>query len=206
MNKTVKWILIIVGIIITLILGFKIFIHIVFGGIFDEYYSKNDLIENYENRHQEIDKLVEYFNFIVPDSVVVDIEFDNNKELGIFHIKRNGKHKSNWNLKINSTQVDSMLLTLNWTTDTLHQLKLRLDNANCISIKNGNPTTVGFQRSGMGMYFYKIFDQSLSDSLINKYNDGCTYSFYKDNVVLEYGGGAIGPQCFEDFKREIKNE
>ncbi len=35
-------------------------------------------------------------------------------------------------------------------------------------------------------------------------DNGCTYSFYKDNMVLEYGGGAIGPQCFEDFKHRVK--
>jgi hypothetical protein len=25
------------------------------------------------------------------------------------------------------------------------------------------------------------------------------YKYYKENVVLEYGGGAIGRECFEDY-------
>ena len=48
------------------------------------------------------------------------------------------------------------------------------------------------------MYFYKLFDQQLSESEIKHYNDGCQYLYHGSNIVLEYGGGAIGPQCFLD--------
>lgn len=54
----------------------------------------------------------------------------------------------------------------------------------------------------MGIFSYVIFDQNLSENKIEDYNDGCTYIFYKDNVVLEYSGGAIGMQCFPEFHRE----
>ena len=54
----------------------------------------------------------------------------------------------------------------------------------------------------MGVYMYKVFDEPLDDKLTEKYNDGCTYIFHEENIVLEYGGGAVGPQCFETSKPE----
>ena len=109
---------------------------------------------------------------------------------------RNGFVKSYHNIKTNSREVDTLLNRLNWTKETLKTLKTKLDAANCISVENGMPMTIGFKRNG----FYKIFDNSLTDSLINKYNDGCQYIFYKDNIVLEYGGGGVfGSQCFETY-------
>jgi hypothetical protein len=114
----------------------------------------------------------------------------------------------NRDLEIESQSVDNLLSKLGWTRNELNTLKQKLDNANCISVESGectqnihlrkieSPMTIGYKRVGLGMYFYKIFSQVLSDSLKNKYNDGCTYIFYKDNIVLEYGGGLIGRQCF----------
>ena len=95
-------------------------------------------------------------------------------------------------------KLDSALKIINWNKENLFQIKSFLKDANCISIENGEPTTIGFARSGMGKYSFKIFNQNLDDHQIEKYNDGCNYIFYKDNIVLEYGGGVMGPQCFPD--------
>ncbi|MDR1518267.1 MAG: hypothetical protein LBS52_09335 [Dysgonamonadaceae bacterium] len=109
-----------------------------------------------------------------------------------------GKH-----LKINSLKVDTLLTCMGWTRETLKTLKPKLDAANCISIESEKTypksMTIGFKRSGMGMCFYKLFDEALTANSIDKFNDGCTYIFYKDNVLLEYGGGVIGSQCFETY-------
>jgi len=48
----------------------------------------------------------------------------------------------------------------------------------------------------MAKYSYLIFEQNPDKAKIDKYNNGCTYIYYKMNIVLEYGGGAVGPQCF----------
>jgi hypothetical protein len=50
----------------------------------------------------------------------------------------------------------------------------------------------------MGKYFYELFDDDLTQEQIKQYNDSCTHIFYKKNIVLEYGGGAVGSQCFPD--------
>lgn len=206
MKKAIKWILISISGLIIIYIGYWIFVYIVFTGVFNGHYTKKDLIENYEQRHSQINSLKIYFTSIVPPETEIDIEFENNRELGIFHIRTKYKYDSNWGLKIKSGKVDSLLQTIGWSKNTLKVLKQRLDEANCISIKSGEPVTIGFQRSGMGKYYYKIFENSLNDSLISEFNDGCQYCYYKDNIVLEYVGGAIGSQCFEDFKRTNINE
>ncbi|MFZ6666206.1 hypothetical protein [Peijinzhouia sedimentorum] len=200
MNRALKGLLIFFGIILFLFGGFYLFLHIAFDGIFTgPSYDKNDLIENYEARTDEILDVKNYYKSILPDGAIVLIEFDNDKELGIFHVKADSIYQSNWNLKIKLSKVDSLLTELNWTTKELTTLKEKLDNANCISISGKNPVVIGWQRSGMGKFSYNIFDSDLEKDKIEEYNDGCTYIFYKDNIVLEYGGGAIGPQCFPEF-------
>jgi hypothetical protein len=207
MNRAFKGLLIFFGILLLLFGGFYLYLHIAFDGIFTgPSYDKKDLIENYEARTDEILELKNYYISILPEGASVTIEFDNDQELGIFHVKADSIYQSNWNLKIKSPQVDSLLTELNWTTKELKILKEKLDNANCISISGKNPVTIGWQRSGMGKFSYNIFDSDLEKGKIEAYNDGCTYIFYKDNIVLEYGGGAIGSQCFPDFNRNKTEE
>lgn len=185
--------------------------------------SKKDLIENFENKKQEIFKLKENYLKLVPKNHIVYIEFNPaNKILTIpaqidLHIfKRKGEKTKNtnnnsvqrtdglevisqkWNLSPNSKELEESLQYLNWTKKDFSKIKVWLQKANCISIKNGKTTTIGFARSGMGKYSYKIFNHSLSKKEQEEYNNLCENIFYQENIVLEYGGGAIGTQCFEN--------
>jgi len=196
MNKTLKWIIIIIGGGLILFFGYFFYVFSTFSFHDGKHYSKQDLIDNYNQKNRQIADLKTYVNKIVPANKSVDIEFDGSKKFFIFHVVDNGSYDSNWDLKLNSTKTDTLLTKLNWTKETLKTLKEKLDAANCISVKSGEPCNIGFQRSGMGKYYYNIFDNPISDSLKDKYNDSCTYILYTDKVALEYGGGAIGPQCF----------
>jgi hypothetical protein len=172
--------------------------------------SKSALIENYEMNKTNILELKKYYQSIVPDSFIISVEFNpadkllNTKEsidLKIFKKLSNGELdgiKQEWNLDRNSTTLNEMMKTVGWNLSILDSIKNQLDKASCVSIENGEISTIGFARSGMGKYFYKVFDINLDTKRQSEFNDGCTYIFYKDNIVLEYGGGAIGSQCFPD--------
>lgn len=172
--------------------------------------SKNELVENYENNSKEINNLKMEYSKLVPDSLIVSIEFNPvNKivstpesiDLKIYRKNPNGRStvvNQEWNLDKESDKLAEMLLIIGWNQNTLNEIKDLLDSANCVSIENGKLTTIGFARSGMGKYSYKVFDKNLTENEIEKFNDGCTYIYYIDNIVLEYGGGAVGPQCFPD--------
>jgi hypothetical protein len=181
--------------------------------------SKKELIENFENKKKEIQNLKNEYFKLVPKNYVVEIEFEPESKIinvseqitiKIYKIIESSKSSSklqrndnlevvsqNWNLKPDSKELEEILKTLNWTNHTLIEIKKLLKDANCISIENGKVTTIGFARSGMGLYSYKIFETILTSKQKTEYNNGCEYIYYKDNIVLEYGGGAVGPQCFE---------
>ena len=206
-KKIIKGILILCGIGLVIFIGYIVMIISAFGG-FDKDYSVTELKENFKKNKTEIYELKRYFNEIVPKNRFVEIEFDNDNTLTRFGIKPldktagdpNGPMFLEWDLQINTERMDSIIKPMGWTRETLKALKERLDKANCIQIESGEPAKIGFQRSGMGMYSFNVFDNSIPDSLRKNYNDSCTHIMATDRLVLEYGGGAIGGQCFYNKK------
>lgn len=170
--------------------------------------SKKEMIANIDSNFDNINNLKTQYSKLVPKNYIVSIEFNPadkitlTKESIDLTIEDTSNNQSNikqdWNLEYNSKKLAQMLKSLDWTNETLLAIKKLLADAHCISIENGNITTIGFARSGMGKYFFKLFNDDLTGAQIKEYNDGCTYIFYKKNIVLEYGGGAVGPQCFPD--------
>lgn len=164
-------------------------------GLFDEtVYSKEDLINNYELHKNDIFELKEFVEANLCDNVLIDLEFKDDA-ISRFHVIVDGIRKTHFG-NVNEAELNIKLQEIGWDLKELNQLKLLLLNAGCISIKNSTPVTIGWKRSGMGMYFYQVFDNDLSNTLIIDFNSYCTQIFYKNNIGLQYGGGAIGPQCF----------
>lgn len=202
LKKVIIGISIILGIGLLLFIGWWIMLISAFGG-FDKDYSVTELKENFEENRTAIYELKKYYIEIVPDDYFVEIEFENDNTLGRFGIKdsnSNGPMFLEWDLKINTERMDSIIQSIGWTRETLKTLKDKLDNADCIQIQSGEPTKIGFKRSGMGMYSFNVFDKPISDNLIEQYNDSCTYILVNKRLALEYGGGAIGSQCFYNLK------
>lgn len=199
MKIFLKIFLILCGIGVVIFVGFTVMIMAAFGG-FNKDYSVTELKEHYEEKKNEIYDVKNYLNKIVPPGKSVNIEFDNNNTVGIFHVGVDSSFDSNWDVKINSEKAGTLLQKLGWTTKTLKILKEKLDKANCIGISSGEPCQINFQRSGMGRYSFNVFDKPIPDSLKTAYNDGCTYIMVNDRLVLEYGGGAIGSQCFYNLE------
>ncbi len=203
MKTTLKFIVVVIVTGGIFILGY-LFSFLFLGGAFDKDYTPAELVENFKKKEKEIYALKSYFRAIVPKNKSVEIEFDGDNKLFRFGITCTDKNDSNyckpgfleWDIKVGSPKMDSLLSTLGWTPKTLGNLKDKLDEANCISIISGEPATIGFKRSGMGMYFFTVFDKPMSDSTKLLYRDTCTYIIASDLLVLEYGGGAVGPQCF----------
>lgn len=197
MKQLLKWILIVTGVVLVvfIVLSYLFFSALNFCN--GKTYTKKDLIDNYKSKSKDIEQVKKYINSVVSTGQTVDIEFDGDDKLSIFHLIENGQQDSYWDLNVYSLKTDTLLEKLGWTRQTLEILKEKLDAANCISVKSGEPCNIGFKRSCMGIYFYNLFDKPIADSLKPSYNDSCTYILYTDQVVLEYGGGAVGPQCFE---------
>jgi hypothetical protein len=170
--------------------------------------SKKELVANIESNFDKISFLkTSYLKFVLKD-YIVSIELNpaskialtkESIDLKIEHVSNKETDlKQEWNLEYNSERLAQMIKPLGWTNETLTTIKELLADSKCVSIENGDITTVGFARSGMGKYSFKLFDKDLSSEQIKEYNDGCMYIFHKKDIVLEYGGGAVGSQCFPD--------
>jgi hypothetical protein len=206
-KSIIKGVAVLFATMVVIFVGYVIHIIYVFGG-FDKDYSVTDLKENFQKNEIKIYELKKYFNEIVPKNRFVEIEFENDNTLTRFGIKAldttagdpNGPMFLEWDLKTNTERMDSIIATMGWTKETLRTLKEKLDEADCIQIESGEPTKIGFKRSGMGMYSFNVFDKPIVDSLKLYYDERCTYILASDKLVLEYSGGAIGPQCFYNKK------
>jgi hypothetical protein len=173
--------------------------------------SKKQLIQNVDTNYNNIITLKKFYNKLVQSNYSIYIEFhpadsllklDNYIDFWASKINNSTKRLEpifqEWNVELKSSKLDSLLALVNLTRNDVQQLKLYLDKANCISINNTDVCEIGYARSGMGEYSYLIFDKPLTNKEQTQYNNGCEYIFYKRNIVLKYGGGAIGSQCFPD--------
>jgi len=170
--------------------------------------SKKLMIKNVDSNYANIANLKSEFLKLTSKNCKIRIEFEPaNPNFGInesidltIEKKNNGESKTfqDWQLQYNSEKLNQMLKIAHWNYTTLKKIKLLLDKANCISIENFSVTQVGFARSGLGVYSYLLCDHNLSKEEAKHYNDGCGQIFYKKNIILEYEGGAAGPQCFPD--------
>lgn len=202
--------------------------------IFGETYSKKDLISNYEHRKHEIKTAKDFIYSVTPPGYSVHIEYRSRKKINFSIWERSDttqkkailwfrewdinpynykkeKERSEYEIKYGgrTNSLDLVMKKLKWNEEVFLELKKYLDKANCISItanRHLGHCTIGFQRSLMGLYSYVFFDNLSPLEIKKNYNDGCIYSYYRENIVLQYGGGAIGPQCFEDYKSRTVNE
>lgn len=177
--------------------------------------NKAKLIKNLELNKDNIFALEKRFRKLVPAGYRVDIEFCQMYKLmkttGIVDIKvykDEGEDTklidSGKMLNYNTKRLSRILNLLNWTDDTLREIEGLLRDAGCVGINNikvreeiSELIELNFSQSGLAMYSYLIFPKNLTLQKIKEYNNGCTYIFYKDNIVLEFGSGAVGQYCFE---------
>lgn len=173
--------------------------------------SKKQLTRNIDTNYLNVLALKTCYKKMVPTGYSIYIEFNPPEQLlqlGAsidFWVFRKDNKTGNdevvfqeWNIELSSGKLDSLLNFTPLKRQDLQALKQYLDKANCISVRNGEEFEIGYARSGMGKYSYLIFDNPLNKEAQKEYNNGCEYIFYKDNIVLVYGGGAIGAQCFPD--------
>lgn len=186
--------------------------------------GKADLIENYEKKTSEIITLKDYFENIVPENFKVKIRYKSADVVDLAVYEKLTDSSGNellfrkWDIDIfdydeepqtdyerkyhgKTNSLEIVKDKLSWTDTTFEELYAKLESANCIGISNWKPIEIEYGYNGLGVYSYKVFDQNLDDGEVAKFNDGCQDVFYKKNVVLSYGGGAVGMQCFEDFQQ-----
>lgn len=162
-------------------------------------YTAKDMINHYEKNEEAILKVVNFVTSKVGEKDEFKIEFKNGK-IDLLYFQFDGMYLGfQYNdLEIYSNKTVDILEDIDWTIDDLVILKEKLDNAGCVSVSNGNSVSIGWMRKGLGVYWYHIYDKNLDNDLIDKYNSDCSYSFYKDNILLEYQELRANSPCFPE--------
>lgn len=167
--------------------------------------SKEALINNISKKKPQINNLISNYNALVPKDYTVYVEFTpadslfDIPESVDLHVTQKGKEtETGHTLAYGSAELNSKLQKLGWNNQTLEKIKKLLADAGCISIENNDVTVVGFARSGLAKYGFLVFPKPLNFKEISEYNDGCHYLYHENNLVLTFGGGAIGPDCFPE--------
>jgi hypothetical protein len=171
--------------------------------------SKKEMVNNIDSNYYKIEFLRSEYIKLAPKNCIVSIEFNpgnpdfNIKESIDMRISKTENNETtvsqDWSMEYGSEKLKMMLKQVGWGEETMDKIKKLLIEADCISIENGEITTVGFGRSGLGLYSFLMFNADLTKKQINLYNDGCRYIYLKKNIVLQYEGGAAGSQCFPDW-------
>lgn len=161
-------------------------------------YTKTEMAEHYKAHRSEFNDAINIIDQITAPARV-SIEFEKGR-VEIFHTRINEKYGSNWPNR-NQEEVDSIARSIDLSMDDLSMIEDALKETGCIGYNNMRQAsrTFSFSRAGMGMYSYVLFSEAMSDSLQATFNDSCIHVAYNNQVVFEYGGGAIGPQCFGDY-------
>lgn len=196
-----KVVIVVAGLIMFAIIAFYVYLFIAslaMFGLFDKSYSNSELKEIFYKNKKEIYDLKKYFNQIVPKNTFVEIEFDSDTKLtrfGFHTLDSNGNTNYpiflDWDLQINTHQMDSLIQPLGWNRNTLQIIKNKLDKANCIQIESGEPAYIGFQRSGLGMYTFIVYDKPMHDTIKKTYLNRNDYDIIDSILVVKYESGAL---------------
>lgn len=206
MKAFLKTILIVAIIIVVVVTG-SVIVFLYKMDLLSKDYTIAELKTEFIKAEPEIHNLRSYLKEIIPKNSIVTIEFDNEKTIGRLEYSiqdsfQNGHYTSviqEWDLRIGSQNTDSLINIIGWSNRTLEEIKDRLDRANCIGISNGEPIEVFFKRHGMCMYTFILFEDPIPNNLKSIYNDSCSHILVNNKMVLGFGGGVLGPQCFYNF-------
>ena len=167
-------------------------------GVFDKLYTRPEMVAHYDDHEAAFTQAETRIDQITGEATI-SIEFDG-KDVEIFHTNYQGAYHSNWPHGDKEVS-DSIAGSIGLDKQSLDRIRDLIESTDCIGYTNMRNTTrtFDFRRSGFGMYSFVRFDQPIPDSLVSSYNDSCHYNLYTRQVVFEYGGGAIGPDCFGDY-------
>ncbi|MEN9919868.1 MAG: hypothetical protein RL662_2304 [Bacteroidota bacterium] len=173
--------------------------------------SKKELMDNYDQKHKDINELIALYKKMVPKDFSVCIELKSKNlvpgmveaiDFLVYQKDETGELElidGDWDMTYGSEELDQLLSIVGWDRVQLLMVKNLLQTANCISIQNNTDHyEISFARSGLGKYSYIIYPKKPNKKQLGAYTNECEFRKYKNNVILKYLGGMAGPQCFTD--------
>lgn len=164
------------------------------------------MARHYEKHHTEMEELHSYVRSAIADSCAILLEFDGKK---LVKIRVKGKNDSEFSDLWGEESIrhkDSLMTVAGLSQEEYDGIRNRLKELGCLGIEYSQTypeqLTIWFRRVYMGLYSYNIYSRPMTDKEKADAMEQWEYIPYNDHCTFEYGGGAIGPQTFDDKERE----
>lgn len=165
--------------------------------------SPERMAKHYDRHQDDIEQLEQYTRQSLDPGAYLHLEFERGKT-SIFQAQgKNGSLLSqDW--YDNNSIMNAAGLTQEEFTE-IHRL---LRQADCIGITlssscdDDSTAVVDWRRKALGMYSYILFDRPATPKEDSLFLADPMYIPYTDRVILQYSGGAIGPQTFPFEEKE----
>ena len=164
------------------------------------------LEKNYLIHSSEIEQAIDYTLSCLEDGRGLDIEFEDNGRVSIFHIFKDGIGDGAWDPS--RDKVDSLAVEIGLNREVLNDIHHRLNKAKCHSIRiikqdgTYDVATLMFRRDLGSAYYYDIHSVAMTETEMEAVDaDDCTRIVYNPHVCFVYGSPA-----FEDTDFPGKQE
>jgi len=164
-----------------------------------ENYSREELVDNFNKREKDFQKLVDNFQSVISLSSIYE-KYQITLELGQdttfvtlvlypFVIDSVSKIIGSKDLKKNSLEYNNLLKTLNWNNEIINSLEKQLKVIGCSTIRTVNyyggcKYEIYPCSKGVSSYSYQIYDKQISDSLMLIKGRSISSSSFGKQVIL----------------------
>ncbi len=159
------------------------------------------LEKNYLIHSSEIEQAIDYTLSCLEDGRGLDIEFEDNGRVSIFHIFKDGIGDGVWDPS--RDKVDSLAVEIGLNREVLNDIHHRLNKAKCHSIRiikqdgTYDVATLMFRRDLGSAYYYDIHSVAMTETEMEAVDaDDCTRIVYNPHVCFVYGSPAFGDTDF----------
>lgn len=200
--KIVRILLLIFSIVVVVIAGSYVFFLLSLSWAFNNKGSSEELKREFIEHEKEFADLAASFRANIPKNKKQLIYFGlgrgNRVNLNIYPVVIDSANKitGGSDLKPGSPELDSALVVLGWTNDTVKMLRQKLSKTNCDWItaadQPNNLIKVYSAQSKWGPFTYYIFDRPVNDTLARLYGGPINNSEFGKRVTLKCDIGYIG--------------
>lgn len=165
------------------------------------------LAKHYDNHRDDLSRLVQYTRQAIDPGAYIHLEFEHGKA-SIFHVQAPSDPLPSQHWDDAERNKDSIMAVVGLTPSEYKELFRLLRQAGCIGITlssgrdDDSTAVVDWRRDLMGMYSYILFDRPTTPQEDSTFLAEPMYIPYTDRVILQYSGGAIGPQSFTHEEKE----
>lgn len=171
--------------------------------------NPDKMVTHYEKKKPEIEELIAYTHSALDSGQNMYLEFQHGR-VSIFNTSNysylNDEDYFDVNrLYVSSAQKRKLMASVGLDEREFKHIKKQLKRCKCISIDTNFPDycNIGYKRVAFGQYSFRLYlNQMTEEQKQEALSDG-HFIPYDDTMLLEFAGGAAGP---DEFSSDVKKD